>query len=447
MSPRPRHRRRPRGRLPPAPRHPRGRAPHQPPAARRPRVAPAPHRLHPAPHRRPGRSCDRRTVGDHDDAVRRDLVEELGELQAVLRTAALAPDQHRMLRRPERRRTIDRVRGERLIVLDDDRVRPGRRCAPQIGRHRQNARRSRRPLALRSARRPGRRRGPRQGQGAAATPSPLMCLTAMLLSPRSMVESFPTSGPSPRRPRCAPSRRATVRRRRTMSGRCAVRSWRSPMSSRRLYSSRWLASTTSFQSPWRTACCVRFEFGRRPPEERPLLFRRAALEDRQEVDPLVARRHVNSCGREDRCAPVERDRGLIRHAAGANAAGPLDDRRHADAAFPDRPLPVEQRPAVRQPLAAVVVREDDDRVVGQPESRDGLQNPADAAVHGFEHRRVVGSRRRILGVGRHVRAAAGRRRRPVGPVVRPVRGVVGDVEKERLARPRRSVRRTGSSAR
>jgi hypothetical protein len=46
-----------------------------------------------------------------------------------------------MLRRRERRRAIDRVGGKRLIVLDHDRVRSCRGRAPQIGRHRQDARR------------------------------------------------------------------------------------------------------------------------------------------------------------------------------------------------------------------------------------------------------------------------------------------------------------------
>jgi hypothetical protein len=64
--------------------------------------------------------------------MRRDLVQELGKLQAIFRAAALTPDQHRMLRRRERRRAIDRVRGECLIVLDDDGVRACRRRAPQI---------------------------------------------------------------------------------------------------------------------------------------------------------------------------------------------------------------------------------------------------------------------------------------------------------------------------
>ena len=49
-----------------------------------------------------------------------------------------------------------------------------------------------------------------------------------------------------------------------------------------------------------------------------------------------------------------------RHLAGRNSAGPADDRRHADAAFPQRPLAVEERRVARQPLAAVVVGEDHD---------------------------------------------------------------------------------------
>src|SRR5687768_13289094 len=79
--------------------------------------------------------------------------------------------------------------------------------------------------------------------------------------------------------------------------------------------------------------------GRRPPEERPLLLWRAPFENRKDVDPLVARRNLYASRCENRRAPVEGDGGLIRDAAGADASGPLDDRRHTDPALPDGPLP------------------------------------------------------------------------------------------------------------
>ena len=102
--------------------------------------------------------------------------------------------------------------------------------------------------------------------------------------------------------------------------------------------------------------------------------------------------------------------------------------------FPYRPLAIEQWPAVRQPLAAVIVREDHDRVVREPETFERLQDFPDALIDGFHHRSVVGTSggavllRQLLGTGSR------RGRRFAGCLIRPVRCVVGDVHEERTLR-------------
>src|SRR5688500_8139419 len=162
---------------------------------------------------------------------------------------------------------------------------------------------------------------------AAVRPSPIVCLTAMLLSPRCVVAYF----------RLLQGLRLGVRASRPFGEQGSktaddVRPLRRPVVA--------LADVVA-QVVQQQVVRVHHELpvalahgllravgvGRRPPEQRPLLFWRTPLEYRKDVDPFVARRNLHPRRGEDRCAPVERDGGLIRDAAGANAAGPLDDRR------------------------------------------------------------------------------------------------------------------------
>jgi hypothetical protein len=65
----------------------------------------------------------------------------------------------------------------------------------------------------------------------------------------------------------------------------------------------------------------------------------------------------------------------------------------------------------RQPLAAVVVGEDDERPFPQTETVDRRENPSDAAVGMLHHRDVLGARARRLIVALQVTSVvAGHRR-------------------------------------
>ena len=81
----------------------------------------------------------------------------------------------------------------------------------------------------------------------------------------------------------------------------------------------------------------------------------------------------------------------------------------------------------RESLAAVVVGEDHQRPVGQPPPLEGAEDRADAVVDPFEHLRVVASSALVPRLD--VSDVVG----PIGRLERPVDGVVGDFEEERLA--------------
>src|SRR6185436_9947788 len=68
---------------------------------------------------------------------------------------------------------------------------------------------------------------------------------------------------------------------------------------------------------------------------------------------------------------------------------PAEDGRDADAAFPHRSLPVEQRRVARYPLTAVVLHVDDERVAIETALLQRLQNPADPLVGSLENGDVI----------------------------------------------------------
>ena len=95
---------------------------------------------------------------------------------------------------------------------------------------------------------------------------------------------------------------------------------------------------------------------------------------------------------------------------------------------------MEERRVARQPFAAVVVGEEDERVAGQAQLLQHAGDPSDALVGALDHRHVVGPRARVLLVRLHEPRVSRRDRRLVGHLERPVRGVVGDLEEERTLR-------------
>ena len=131
-------------------------------------------------------------------------------------------------------------------------------------------------------------------------------------------------------------------------------------------------------------------------------------------------------GGENRRRQIERGGDLARHRPCGHLAGPAQEGRHADATLPQRGLVMKQRRVPREPLAAVVVREDHQRVFGELQPVQRRQNPADARVHALQHAGVISACAVEPGrVDAHVV-------RPSRHLEGPVDGVVGDVEEERL---------------
>ena len=110
---------------------------------------------------------------------------------------------------------------------------------------------------------------------------------------------------------------------------------------------------------------------------------------------------------------------------------PADDRRHTDAALPQARLAVEQRRVAREPLAAVVVREDDDRVREPSRGCRARQDLADAVVGALEDLDVFVRACSSIVERLTCRPWSARDGRRVGNLIRPVRRVVGDFEEER----------------
>ena len=91
--------------------------------------------------------------------------------------------------------------------------------------------------------------------------------------------------------------------------------------------------------------------------------------------------------REHRRGPVHRNRRLFGHPPGPDDARPADDRRHPRTAFDQIHLPARERPVERVPLAAVVAREDHERLAIEIRPLERLEHAADARVHALHHRR------------------------------------------------------------
>ena len=73
---------------------------------------------------------------------------------------------------------------------------------------------------------------------------------------------------------------------------------------------------------------------------------------------------------------------------GAEARRPACNPGHANAAFGEVHLAADERPVVAEALAAVVAREDDERVVGDLRRGERLEDPADPFVHVADHAAV-----------------------------------------------------------
>ena len=73
-------------------------------------------------------------------------------------------------------------------------------------------------------------------------------------------------------------------------------------------------------------------------------------------------------------------------------------------------------------------------LAARPTLLERTEDLSDAAVDALEHSHVVGARARARFAGHHVAAVAGRDRRLVGHLVRPMRRVERDVDEERTSR-------------
>lgn len=84
--------------------------------------------------------------------------------------------------------------------------------------------------------------------------------------------------------------------------------------------------------------------------------------------------------------------------------------------------------------AAVVVGEDHDCVLPQAKAVEETEDPADALIGALEHRDVLRARARRIVEGSEVPGIIACPGRLVGRLVRPMRGVVRDVDEERALR-------------
>ena len=114
---------------------------------------------------------------------------------------------------------------------------------------------------------------------------------------------------------------------------------------------------------------------------------------------------------------------------GCDALRPARDARHADAAFGQVHLAADERPVVAEALAAVVAREDDQRVVAQTAGVQRIEHAADALVEFADHLvvDVDGSAIEVPERG----AGHRRLRGMVARLPRPVRRGVVQAEQER----------------
>ncbi len=114
--------------------------------------------------------------------------------------------------------------------------------------------------------------------------------------------------------------------------------------------------------------------------------------------------------RRDRRGQVHRDAHLRRSLSARHPARPPDDRRHPNTALPERCFAMEQRRIARQPLAAVVVGENHQRISREPISIEARQDLTDARVSPLEHLHVVLTGG-IVGIAWHLRERPTTRKR------------------------------------
>ena len=160
----------------------------------------------------------------------------------------------------------------------------------------------------------------------------------------------------------------------------------------------------------------------------------------RERDSMPSRRHSSGTARPS-AARIDAVRSIVMptwpEPACRNSSRPANEGRHADAALPDGPLAVEERRVARQPFAAVVVGEDDDRVVRDASAVQRSGSSPTPLVDLLDHRDVVGPRAGRVVVRHHVARIVRCNGGFAGHLVRPVRRVVRDVDEERPSRAAR----------
>ena len=121
---------------------------------------------------------------------------------------------------------------------------------------------------------------------------------------------------------------------------------------------------------------------------------------RQQIDPVGRRRGIGRAARsgDERRQPIHADRHLTGGASLRQPRRPRDDRRDAQATLEQLRLPAGERPRVGEALAAVVAREDDDRVRRQAVRVKRLEDAADLRVHCLDHA-LIGLLRPAVVVG------------------------------------------------
>src|SRR5687768_8892947 len=127
------------------------------------------------------------------------------------------------------------------------------------------------------------------------------------------------------------------------------------------------------------------------PKELPLDHRRPATQDGQKIEPVgfIGGWNRRAGGGENRRRQIHGDRHLLGSSVRRQVARPPEYQGDTNSAFPERTLPIAERRIAREPLAAVVIREDDQRVPGETPPFERGENLPDALVRSLEHANVI----------------------------------------------------------
>src|SRR6266545_2362483 len=123
------------------------------------------------------------------------------------------------------------------------------------------------------------------------------------------------------------------------------------------------------------------------PEKCAFVNRLASTDHRQQITTIewIAGVSFSIPRSKHRGCPVHRDRCLLRYHTNRNHTRPTDDGRHSNAAFPQRKLLPSKRPVVGKALAAVVTRENHQRVASHTCLIQRSQNFSNTIIQTLHH--------------------------------------------------------------